>query len=107
MIYDTNSASILFLGRVADPTNGGGSSTSTGPIKPTIQTGDGGFGMKNNQFCFNISGTNATVVVEACTNYPVGGWFPVQTLTLTNGSACFSESLNTNSLARFYRVRTP
>jgi serine protease inhibitor len=106
MIYDTNSASILFLGRVADPTTGGGASPSTLPIQPMIQTGDGGFGIRNNQFCFNISGTNATVVVEACTNSASGGWFPVQTLTLTNGSACFSEPVTTNSPGRFYRIRT-
>jgi len=106
MIYDTNSASILFLGRVTDPTSSGGVSPSTVPIQPVIQTGDGGFDMQNHRFGFNISGTNASVVVESCTNFAPGGWFPVQALTLTNGSAYFSETLDTNSPARFYRVRT-
>ncbi len=106
MIYDTNSASVLFLGRVTDPTSSGGVSLPIVPIQPVIQTGGGGYGIQNNRFGFNISGTNASVVVESCTNFASGGWFPVQTLTLTNGSANFSETLDTSSPARFYRVRT-
>ena len=37
---------------------------------PLIQTGDGSFGVQNNQFGFNITGTaNIPIVVEACTNH--------------------------------------
>lgn len=104
LIRDTNSASILFMGQVADPTAGG--ARFNGPL-PSIATGDGNFGVRNQQFGFNVSGTNATLVVEACTNITSGAWFPVQTLTLTNGSAYFNELLPANSPSRFYRVRSP
>jgi serpin B len=103
LIRDTNSASILFLGQVNDPT--AGSAHSATPPLPFIQTSDGCFGIRNHQFGFTVAGTNATVVVEACTNFPGGAWFPIQTLTLTNGSAWFSEPFPVNSPSRFYRVR--
>jgi hypothetical protein len=48
-----------------------------------------------------------TLVVEACTNLASGIWFPIETLTLTNGSAYFSEPLPTNSPSRYYRVHAP
>ena len=65
------------------------------------------FGMQTNRFGFNISGaTNATVVVEACSNVINPVWSPVQTNTLTNGSYYFSDSTWTNYPGRFYRVKT-
>lgn len=103
LIRDTNSASILFMGRVDDPTAGGARFAI--PL-PLIATGDGNFGIRNQQFGFTVTGTNATLVVEACTNIAGGAWLPVQTLTLTNGSAYFSEPLTPNSPSRFYRVRS-
>ncbi len=60
MIYDTNSASILFLGRVTDPTSSGGVSL------PIVQhpAGDSDWRWRrwlrhsgHNRFGFNISGT--------------------------------------------------
>jgi hypothetical protein len=75
--------------------------------RPLIQTTEGTFGIRNHQFGFNVVSTNATLVVEACTNLASGAWFPVQTLTLMNGSAYFSEALPTNSPSRFYRVHSP
>jgi hypothetical protein len=104
LIRDTNSASILFMGQVVNPA--GGSATSIAPPRPLIQSSDGSFGIRNHQFGFNVTGTNATVVVEACTNFVSGAWFPIQTLTLTNGSAYFSELMLTNSPGRFYRVQS-
>jgi hypothetical protein len=73
---------------------------------PLIQTTDGSFGVKSNQFGFNITATNNfTVVMEACTNLANPVWTPLQTLTLTNGSIYFSDSQWTNYPGRFYRLR--
>jgi hypothetical protein len=75
---------------------------------PIIQTGDGSFGVQNNQFGFNITGTNNfTVVVEACTNLTDPVWTPLQTLTLTNGSVYFSDPQWTNYPFRYYGLGFP
>jgi hypothetical protein len=72
---------------------------------PLIQTNDGHFGINNNQFGFNITGTtNIPVMVDACTNLVSPVWIPLQTLTLTNGSVYFSDSEWTNHPSRFYRL---
>jgi serpin B len=104
LIRDTNSASILFLGRVGDPT--AGSAPRATPPPPLIQASGASFGLLNRQFGFKVASTNATVVVEACTNLTSGAWFTVQTLAPTNGSAYFSETMPSNSPSRFYRVRS-
>jgi serine protease inhibitor len=103
LIYDTNSASILFMGRVVNPTTSGGAPNLPYPL---IQTSDGNFGIKGNQFGFNVSGTNATVVVEACPNIVADAWFPVKTLTRSNNTAYFSEPMAPNASSRFYRLRS-
>jgi hypothetical protein len=75
---------------------------------PLIQTGDGSFGVQNNQFGFNITGTNNfTVVVKACTNLASPVWTPLQTVTLTNGSFYFSDPQWTNYPSRFYGLGLP
>ena len=104
LIRDTNSASILFMGQVENPAPG--ITPGATAARPLIQTASGSFGIRNRQFGFTVAGTNATLVVEACTNIAGGAWFPVQTLTLTNGAAYFSEPLPPNSPSRFYRVRS-
>ena len=74
---------------------------------PQPQTTDGRFGVIGNQFGFNITGTtNIPIVVEACTNLG-GGWVPLQSLNLTNGSVYFHDSLWTDTPGRFYRIRSP
>ena len=54
-------------------TTGWSSTFAGGPAilwNPVIQTGDGSFGVQNNQFGFNITGTNNfTFVVEACIEF--------------------------------------
>jgi hypothetical protein len=73
-----------------------------------IQAAAANFGVQNNQFGFNITGTaNLPIVVEACTNLANPAWTPLQSLTLTNGLFYFSEPLQTNSTGRFYRVSSP
>jgi hypothetical protein len=75
---------------------------------PLIQAGGAGFGVRTDEFRFNITGTNDfTVVVEASTSLTDPTWSPLQTLTLTNGSAYFSDPQWTNYPARFYRLVMP
>jgi hypothetical protein len=76
------------------------------PWLPLIQTGDAGFGMRTNQFGFNIAwASGQTVVVEACTNLANPVWSPVATNTLTGDSSYFSDPQWTNYPARFYRLK--
>lgn len=73
---------------------------------PQMQSDNGNFGVRTNQFGFNITGTsNILMVVEASTNLNV--WTPLQSVTLTNGTAYFSDPQWTNYPGRFYRLRSP
>jgi hypothetical protein len=75
---------------------------------PLIQVGNGSFGVENNQFGFNITGTNNfTVVVAACTNLAGAVWVPLTTNTLVNGSLYFSDPKWTNYPNRFYSLQMP
>jgi hypothetical protein len=75
---------------------------------PSIQASGASFGVRNNQFGFNITGTtNIPIVVEACTNLASPVWVPLQSLLLTNGLIYFSESFQANSSGRFYRIGSP
>jgi hypothetical protein len=72
---------------------------------PLIQTGNSNFGVQNNQFGFDITGTAAIpIVVQACTNLANPVWLPVVTNTLTNGTFYFSDANWTNYHNRFYRL---
>jgi hypothetical protein len=80
----------------------------TVPWNPLIQASDASFGVRNNQFGFNITGTaKIPIVVEACTDLTTSVWTPLQTLTLTNGLFYFSEPVQTNSSGRYFRIRSP
>jgi hypothetical protein len=75
---------------------------------PQVQTRDASFGVRTNQFGFNINwASGQTVVVEACTNLANPMWQPIQTNILTSDSVYFSDSQWTNYPARFYRLRSP
>jgi hypothetical protein len=75
---------------------------------PGIQAGGAGFGVQNQQFGFNITNTaNLTVVVEVCTNLASPVWFPLQTVTLTNGSYHFSEPGQGSRFGRYYGLGLP
>ena len=75
---------------------------------PLIQVGDGSFGVRSNQFGFNITRTNNfAVVVAACTNLASPDWTPLQTNTATNGSFYFSDPQWTNYPNRFYSLQMP
>jgi hypothetical protein len=75
---------------------------------PVVLTCGPSFGIQTNSFGFIISwATNASVVVEACTNLASPVWLPLATNTLNGGTSYFSELLQTNSPRRFYRVISP
>jgi BspA type Leucine rich repeat region (6 copies) len=75
---------------------------------PQAQTGDGSFGVRSNQFSFNITwASGQTVVVEACTNLSNPDWLPVSTNTLVGGTSYFSDPQSPNLPRRFYRLRSP
>jgi len=80
---------------------------------PQALTSDTSFGVRNNQFGFNITGSsNLVIVVEACTNISNPAWAPIGTNTLntfigTNGLSYFSDLQWTNYPSRYYRLRSP
>jgi len=94
----------------SDKTSGGNtiSVSGTGTIwRPEAQD-DESFGVRTNQFGFNINWvTGRVVVVDACTDLSRPVWSPLQTNTLTNGSAYFSDPQWSNFIDRFYRIRAP
>ncbi|HUA65096.1 MAG TPA: leucine-rich repeat domain-containing protein [Alphaproteobacteria bacterium] len=67
------------------------------------------FTTAGNQFGFNITGpTNATIVVEACTNLANPVWLPVSTTTLSgSGTSSFSDPQSANYPNRYYRFSAP
>jgi hypothetical protein len=75
---------------------------------PQMQTDNTSFGVRTNQFGFNINcASGQMVVVEACTNLSNPIWFPVATNTLAGDSFYFSDPQSSNYPARFYRLRAP
>ena len=74
---------------------------------PQAQTSDASFGIKTNQFGFNIAwAIGQVVVVEASENKLNPVWLPLATNTLVDGVFYFSDPQWTNSPARFYRLRS-
>ena len=66
------------------------------------------FGVGTNGFGFIILwATNASVVVEACTNLSNLSWSPMGTNVLIGGWRYFSDPQWTNYTRRFYRLRLP
>jgi hypothetical protein len=75
---------------------------------PVIQAGDGSFGVRGNQFGFDITGPpNIPIVVEAASNLANPVWIPLQSVSLTNGLFYFSEPMQTNGSSRYYRISSP
>ncbi len=72
---------------------------------PQILINEAGFGVRSNQFGFDIAFTNTVpVVVEATTNLVNPIWVPLRTITLTNGLFHFTEPFQTTNATRFYRL---
>jgi hypothetical protein len=75
---------------------------------PLIEVGGANFGVRSNQFGFNITGDDGIpIVVEACTNLANPVWTPLRTVTLVSGSFYFSDPQWTNYPGRFYRISSP
>ncbi len=75
---------------------------------PQVLTRDGSFGVRNNAFGFNITGTtNIPIVVEGTADLASHVWVPLQSCTITNGSIYFGDPQWTNYPARYYRIRSP
>ncbi|HEY5298318.1 MAG TPA: leucine-rich repeat protein [Verrucomicrobiae bacterium] len=66
-------------------------------------------GVTGGHFGFNLTGpTNATIVVEACTNLSHPVWLPVATNTFSGiGTSAFSDLQSGTHPTRFYRERSP
>jgi hypothetical protein len=102
-----NTVTVFYLPRTTGwETNLGGLPTAL--WQPQVQTGDASFGIRTNQFGFNINWADGmVVVVEACTDLANPTWVPVATNTLSGGSSYFSDSQWTNYPGRFYRLNLP
>jgi hypothetical protein len=75
---------------------------------PRALTDDGSFGVRQNRFGFNITGTpDIPLVIEASTNLAAQSWAPLQSCTLTNGLIYFSDAQWTTYPNRVYRIRSP
>jgi hypothetical protein len=102
------SGSTLYAGGDFTTAGGKGSAYAAEALlytPPLILTTDGSFGVKSNQFGFNINWTgNTSVVVEAATNLANPVWLPVSTNVLTGGMSYFSDPQWMNSPGRFYRL---
>ena len=75
---------------------------------PRMENNDASFGVRSNQFGFNLSWADGrTVVDEASTTLTNPSWRSVSTNTLVDRSSYFSDSQWTNHPGRFYRIRSP
>jgi hypothetical protein len=104
---DDNNATVYYL----PGTSGWGSTVEGLPAvlwNPLAQTNDASFGVRQNGFGFNITGTaDIPLVIEASTNLAAQSWVPRQSVTLTNGLIYFSDGQWTNYPGRVYRIRSP
>ncbi len=107
VFYGDNNATVYYLpGTTNWGTTFGGLPTVL--WNPQAQTSDASFGVRTNQFGFNITGTtNIPIVIEACADLASPVWVPLQSCTLSNGSVYFSDPKWTNYPGRFYRLRSP
>jgi BspA type Leucine rich repeat region (6 copies) len=64
--------------------------------------------LHNGQFGVTVTGnTNIPIQLQACTNLCNPSWTPLTNASLTNGSFYYSEPVQSNCPARFYRVVFP
>lgn len=75
---------------------------------PQIQTDEASISVRSNGFGFHINwASGKTVVVEASAYLSNPIWKPVQTNTLTGGTAYFIDLQRMNYPDRFYRLHAP
>ena len=100
-------ATIYYLPNIAgwSPTFGG---RPTALWKPQMETTGASFGVRSNQFGFNIAwASGQVVVVEACEDLANPIWSPLQTNTLISDTLYFSDPQWADYPYRFYRLRSP
>jgi len=104
-----STATVYYLpGITGWSTTYGGRPTALWKPLVLVLTSDASFGVRTNQFGFNIAWTSGqAVVVEACTDLAHPTWSPLQTNTLIGDSFYFSDPQWTNYPGRFYRLRSP
>jgi uncharacterized delta-60 repeat protein len=73
-------------------------------VAPAILVNDGRFGVRSNQFGFNLVGSGGSVVVVECSTNLLN-WIPLGTNMLPSGPIYFSDPGSTNFPRRFYRAR--
>jgi hypothetical protein len=75
---------------------------------PQVLASDSSFGVRTNQFGFNINwASGMSVAVDACTDLANPTWSPIITNTLTSGTAYFGDPEWSKYPTRFYRLRWP
>ena len=73
---------------------------------PRAEAQDDSFGVRADQFGFNIAwASGQVVVVETATELLNPVWSPLQTITLTSDSVRFTDPEGSKEPTRFYRVR--
>ena len=110
VFYPDEKATVCYLPGTAGwgSTFGGLPTTPWLLPSPLILNHGPGFGVQSNGFGFTVSwATNATVVVEACTDLASPSWQPLRTNALADGSFYCRDSDWVNFFHRFYRLRTP
>jgi Leucine Rich Repeat (LRR) protein len=107
VFYDDHNVTVFYL----PGTTGWGATFAGRPAAqwlPEARTTDADFGVRTNQFGFNIRwASDKVVVVEVSPNLSNPVWTPVSTNTLTGGSSYFSDPQWTNHSTRFYRLLCP
>jgi len=75
---------------------------------PVILTRDVDFGIRSNEFGFNLSwASGRTAVVEAGSNLAGEGWVPISTNVLASDTLYVRDPFWTNFSQRLYRIRSP
>jgi len=70
-----------------------------------ILTQDGSFGVRSNEFGFNLSwDSGQTAVVEASSDLAGAAWLPISTNVLSGDSLYVLDPYWTNISQRFYRI---
>lgn len=75
---------------------------------PSVSHFNRGFGLNNEKFGFNISGTpGLSLVVERSTNLAQMNWKPISRINLVGGTSLFVDPVALPNVGALYRFRTP
>jgi hypothetical protein len=71
-----------------------------------LVSGDANFGMKNGKFGFRMTGASGLALVVEAADDLNGGWTPISTNVVQNGTALYNDSDATLRSSRLYRLRS-